>query len=267
MVLISQKKSLDLIHFELIIKRCPICLKDTEQTAYYVHKPDLSVEFKTNTTPQVTIKVLPNIEHVYEWYVLATCSSCKYTYKVTGVPKMKEKEIPNKSIMKDIELVLTCCDLCYNEYYRYVVGDVFINLSTGGKVYLCGNHAKDIEAERAKSGSYSFLINRMRMWEENKEVPIVVNLKSGGDFILKSFDGLSTNILLQLLSNSEMPKAELYNSLNKNFFKIKQKQLDECIGYLKGASLLTEKESGSFLKKRYLSLTTTGKDVAKNIKE
>ncbi len=261
MVVISEKKVLELIKFEQIIKRCPICLNDTEQTAYYSHKPDLSVTTYTETSPAIKIKVLSSIGHMYEWYVLATCTSCNYTYKVTGVPKMKEKEIPKTSSINSIELALTCCDVCYNEYYRYVIGDIFINLSSGGKVYLCASHATTVEEEKQKSGNYNSFIKKMNYWENNKEIPIVIKTKSD-EFLLKRCNGLTAHILETLKESEELSKSELFNALSKRSIKLKQAQFDEVVGYLKGMSLLEEKESGSFIRKRFFNLSKAGMEVA-----
>ncbi|MEM0201183.1 MAG: hypothetical protein QXD23_02145 [Candidatus Micrarchaeaceae archaeon] len=265
MVVVSEKKLLELIKFEQIIKRCPICIKDTEQTAYYSHKPDLSITTYTETIPAIQIKILSNIGHEYEWYVLATCTSCNYTYKVTGVPKMKEKDIPKTSTMNSIELALTCCDVCYNEYYRYVIGDVFINLSLGGKVYLCNEHAKSVENEKQKDGNYNFLIKKINYWENNKEIPLVIKTKSE-ELILKRCNGLTSSIFEILKETQELSKNELFNMLAKRSTKLKQSQFDEVIGYLKGMYLIEEKESGSFIKKRTFYLTKSGTEVAEVLK-
>ncbi len=262
MVVISERKTLELIEFERIIKRCPICLKDTEQRAYYSHRPDLTVRVKTETTPQIIIKILPSIGHMYEWDVLATCLLCSYTYRVTGVPKMKEKDIPKKSLMGDIEFALICCDVCYNDYYRYTIGDVFINLTAGEKVYLCKSHAGEIESEKTKFGNYNFLLKRIGTWSSKKEVPIVVRTKSGAELLLKKCDGITSVVLKMLLQNETLTRNELFSAISKNTNGVNNRSIEESIGYLKGISILEEKEEGSFIKKRVFSLSESGKDVA-----
>ncbi len=262
MVVVSEKKRLELTEFEHIIKRCPICLKDTEQKAYYSHRPDLSIHIKTETKPPLTIIILPYTGHVYEWDVLATCLSCNYTYRVIGVPKMKEKDIPKKSVMADIEFALTCCDVCYNDYYRYTISDIFINLTSGGKVYLCKSHALEIETDKAKSGNYNSLISKMGAWFGKKEVPIVIKTKSGNELLLKKFNGITPTILKLLLKNEASTKNELFSFVLKNIDEINSREVLESIGYLKGMSLLEEKEDGFLIKKKVFSLSSNGKEVA-----
>ena len=174
---------------------------------------------------------------------------------------MKEKEIPKTSSINSIELALTCCDVCYNEYYRYVIGDIFINLSSGGKVYLCASHATTVEEEKQKSGNYNSFIKKMNYWENNKEIPIVIKTKSD-EFLLKRCNGLTAHILETLKESEELSKSELFNALSKRSIKLKQAQFDEVVGYLKGMSLLEEKESGSFIRKRFFNLSKAGMEVA-----
>ena len=262
MVVVSEKKRFELTEFEKIIKRCPVCLKDTEQRAYYSHRPDLTVSIKTETTPSVTIKILPELEHVYEWYVLATCLSCNYTYMVIGVPKMKEKDIPKRSSMENVELALICCDVCYNDYYRYTIGNIFINLTTGGKIYLCKHHAEEIETEKTKLGNYNNLIKRMGGWSSKKEVPIVVRTKNGTEILLKRCDGITITVLSTLFKNTSISRNELFSIISKQNSGSSSRIIDESIGYLKGISLIEEHDAGSFIKRRVFSLSQSGKEVA-----
>ncbi len=168
MVVISESKQLKLVSFEQIIKRCPFCLKDTQQTAYYAELPDLSVTVKTDTQPPEFIKVTPKIEHQYSWDVMAKCSECGLIYRISGIPRMRIPEIPQGAHLEQATVGLTCCDVCYRLDKRYVVGETFIRLSDSGNVYLCKEHADEAEAGHKKNKDYSALIDKLAGREAKK---------------------------------------------------------------------------------------------------
>ncbi len=260
MVVVSEKKAFELVRFENIIKRCPICLSDTEQTAYYAKAPDLSVTVHVDTEPKYTLVVRPTLEHTYEWDVLAECSRCKYMYRVMGVPRMRVKDIPRDTSREEHELALTCCDLCYNEYYRYTISEVFIKLSSIGNVYLCKEHAQEAEQEKKREGGYTSLAARLSRWGSVKEKPILVNLEDGRQLILKSNNDLSMNILSLLSERGSATRGEI-----NRMPWLKDSGMDainDAVSYLKGMSLVQEALQGVIIKKEVLSLTEDGEMAA-----
>ncbi len=260
MVTITEKKILKAVRFEAIIKRCPVCLKDTEQAAYYAKSPDLSIKVRTDTDPQLVMTVYPKIAHRYEWDVLARCSQCGYTYRVMGVPKMKIKDIPKGVVAEEHEIALTCCDLCYHEYYRYTISEIFINLTNYGKVYLCEEHAQEAEQEKKKEGAYTSLAARLSRWSSAKEKPFVISLEGGRQLILRSEKGLNKQILLEIAEAGALATREIA-SLNSAKGASRQ-QIDDSISYLKGMNLVHEEHGGFVIKKPKLTLTDDGRLAA-----
>ncbi len=260
MVVISEKKKIEAVCFETIIKRCPICLVDTQQAAYYALAPNLSVTFTVDADPPCRVTVLQNLEHVHKWQVLAKCSVCNYTYRVSGVPSMKVKDIPTNISNEEHELALTCCDVCYNEYYKYTVSDVFIRLSNFGNIYLCSDHAKEVEQERRKEGGYTSLEARLSRWSIVKEKPISLKIDDGRQIILKSNKDLSTGIIELLARNEQMPLASIQKA--PKFKGRRVLDINDAIGYLKGMSLVQEVQQGIIMRKQTLSLTEDGRKAA-----
>ncbi|MCL5428151.1 MAG: hypothetical protein M1321_03135 [Candidatus Marsarchaeota archaeon] len=260
MVIVSEKKAFEVVKFETIIKRCPICLSDTEQTAYYARAPELSVTVHMDTDPPCDMKVSQETGHAYEWDVLAECSRCHYMYRVMGVPRMRIKDIPKDTSAEEHELALTCCDICYNEYYKYTISDVFINLSNFGKVYLCGEHAREAEQERKKEGAYTSLAARLSRWSHVKEKPIVVHLEDGRQLILKSNKDISTRILAVLHMQGPMPRGDVRK--DQRLRGSDGAAFDDAVSYLKGMSLIHEQQQGAIIKRQVISLTDEGRLAA-----
>lgn len=263
MALISQRKEFALIKLETIIKRCPICLKDTVQQAYYAQKPDLSVIAITPTDPPIEVKLSPELEHGYEWYVVAKCAECTYSFKVMGVPRMKVKDIPKESKNVDLNLALACCDICYNEDFDYKIGNIFINLSDGKKVYLCSKHAEGVENDKKKTGSYKTLSERIDNWKDPKEQrPRVIFLKNGKKLLFTAPTHIS---LLTVLKDKPLSPDEILTKLREKGNVINQDKLDEILEKLKGLSLLVSEKKGLIIKKEYVSLTEDGNYVVLNL--
>lgn len=256
-MIITESKQLKLVSFEQIIKRCPFCLKDTQQTAYYAEKPDLSVTARIETTPPIFIKVLPKMEHQYSWDVMAKCSECGLMYRISGIPLMKTKEIPPGAKLEYAKIGLICCDICYHECYNYRIGDMFIKLSDGGNVYLCEEHAA--EAARGKDGDYPALSRKLSEWKTRKDVLRLVKTKQGLVIALRDNGGVSSS-MLHILAGGEMQLGELKSKLGPE----KQKDCDAYLEYLKRMKFVKEAKSGLLVKKSLLQLSPLGKQVAES---
>ena len=269
MVVIKQRKVIEVVYFEQIIKRCPVCLKDTEQKAYYAKNPDLSVTVTMDTTPQVTVKVSPgsSIGHSFEWCVLARCSLCGCTYRVMGVPRMRVKDLQDNTSGEEHELALTCCDLCYHEYYKYTVSDVFINLSSGGSVYLCKDHAQEVEQEKKREGDYTTLAAKLQRWDGKKEKPMVIKLKNGKQLILKSEKGEIPEIITYIAKAGTVSRRELLELVAKTTKTINYNYIDECISYLKGMNLVQEQQNKLLIKRSKILLTDEGSMAAEALQK
>ncbi len=265
MVLLSSTKKMDLHPLELVIRRCPICLKDTEQDSFYVSDPDFSVEAMTPTTPQFKVTVVPKEEHKMNWYIVARCRSCGYLYKVTGIPQYKIKLLLPAEV-KYVPVAIFCCDICYNERCRYETAEVFISLSEGKSVYLCEPHADEVERMREKDGSYADLINRFNVWKVNDAMPRAVRLDDGRVIVLNGDRGYMEQILRKLLEVKELEFHELIKRIMEDGLTHRTPKLIELqIEGLLLLELISDASKGGILKKRYLSLTGLGRAVAEKI--
>ena len=262
MVLLSSTKRMDLHPLELVIKRCPVCLRDTEQDSFYVSNPDFGVEAMTPTTPQFNVVVVPKEDHKMSWYIVARCRSCGYLYKVTGIPQYKIKLL-KPSEAADAKIAIFCCDICYNEEYRYETAEIFINLSDGKSVYLCNPHAAEVEGRKEKNGSYSELVNRFNVWKANGAMPRAVQLKDGEVVVLKGDRGYMEQILRELSGAQWMELGDLMRGIVRHGIAHRTPKLIESqVEGLKGLLLVGEARSGRIIKRRRLFLTGKGKKVA-----
>ncbi len=260
MVLVSEKKTMKLHDLELVIRRCPVCLKDTEQDSFYVQNPDFCVEAMTPTTPQFKVDVVPREEHAMNWYIVAMCRECGYLYKVTGIPQYKLKELKPQRIL-DVELALFCCDICYNEEARYENADIFIRLSEGKSVYLCERHAAEAERSKGKEGSYAALINRFNVWRINDAMPKAARLDDGRVVALVGDRGYMEQILKEL-GSGDATLNELVGRLRERSLVHKTPELVKSqVKLLESMGLVREKASEGILKRRKLSLTETGRQT------
>ncbi len=267
MVLLSATKRMDLHPLELVIRRCPVCLRDTEQDSYYVSGPDFSVEAMTPTTPQFKVTVVPKEDHRMNWYIVARCRSCGYLYKVTGIPQYKIKLLRPADV-KYVPVAIFCCDICYNEECRYETAEIFINLTEGKSVYLCEPHAKEVERQKDKDGSYAELINRFNVWNVNDAMPKAVQLDDGRVVALKGDHGYMEQILKKLTGTKEAEFGTLVKSIKESGLTIRTPRLIESqIEGLIRLALVFESQRGGILRKRYLSLTDLGRDVVEKLGE
>ncbi len=259
MAIVSELKKFHMVRFESIIKRCPFCLKDTEQGAYYVQKPDLSVTVATNTNPPVTMKVHQEIPHQYSWDVMALCTECNMIYRISGIPMMKTREIPPGAKDETVKLGLACCDICNMLYGRYRVGETFIRVTGFGHVYLCEEHAKEVEAKKGKDEDYKELIKLLKEWSKDGELPDA--LKINDQIVIVRELGGATKEVLNLLKKDKAQSG----AIEKAIAKTSSKHSPEwCIFYLKGAGLVEEKQEG-IMRKRVLSVTDQGRAVAEKL--
>ncbi len=264
MVLVSERKTMKLHELELVIRRCPVCLKDTEQDSFYVQNPDFSVEAMTPTTPQFKVEVIPKEEHAMNWYIVAKCRECGYLYKVTGIPQYKLKELKQPKVI-DVELALFCCDICYNDEAKYENADIFIRLSEGKNAYLCERHAAEAEKERARDGSYSSLLRKFNVWRINDAMPKAVQLADRRVVALVGDRGYMEQILKELASG-EAELQDLVDALKGRGSIHKTPKLIELqVRSLQALGLVMERHTGSVFRKRYVSLTYIGEQVADKI--
>ncbi len=162
MTIVSQEKTLQLQRTMLVIRRCPFCLKDTEQDAYYAHKPDLRVDAELNGK-RFAIEYRGRTQ--FEWYGMAECRSCGNAYVVQGVLPQINKDITGKTEPRKVRLSYTCCDFCLNEDQVYAQANMLITLRNGRNLYLCDKHAEQIKNEKGKRSNYDFLIERSGQWK------------------------------------------------------------------------------------------------------
>ena len=246
--------------FEKIIKLCPFCLKDTEQQEYYVQNPGLDLTTHRPTVPPILVKVSAEEDHLFGWYVFSTCSECGYTYRVMGVPKLRQGTIPDKGVKSVIKYALTGCDLCYYASMECRLGRVFINLSNGMKVYLCDRHSRDVEEEKKTTGSYSSLIYALGRWQKLGDTfGDSIALDGGNEIAIRNASGSAIDVLLRLLSSGNMGKEKLISEAAGTKDRL---ALEDDISYMLSAGILVSSSSGLLAKKEYLALTEKGKALA-----
>ncbi len=262
MVLLSSKKRMVLHPLELVIRRCPVCLKDTEQDAFYAERPDFSTEAMTPTTPQFKVMVSPADSHGTNWSIVSRCRECGYLYKVTGIQQYRMKEI-KAGVKQDVMTAIFCCDICYNEEARYEPAEIFIRLSEGKSVYLCEKHAADAEREKSKTGSYASLINRFNVWRINDAMPKAVQLGDGTVVAFIGDRGYMEQILVDLAKSGESKVQDLARRImEKSPVHRTQGLIEEQVKDLARLSLVEERGVGSVLKSRHVRLTAKGMLVA-----
>ncbi len=245
--------------FEKIIKLCPFCLRDTEQQAYYVQNPSLDLTTHRPTVPPILVKVSAEEDHLFGWYVFSTCSTCGYTYRVMGVPKLRQGAIPYAGVKSFIKYALTGCDLCYYASMDCRLGRVFINLSNGMKVYLCDRHSRGVEEEKKITGSYSSLINKLGRWQKLGDTfGESITLDSGNEIAIRNASGSAEEVLLKLSSGS-MGKERLIGEAAGTKDRL---AIEEDISYMLSAGILVSSSSGLLAKKEHLTLTDRGKALA-----
>ncbi|MDE1855142.1 MAG: hypothetical protein KGH57_02370 [Candidatus Micrarchaeota archaeon] len=162
MALVSEKKQMDLQRTMLVIRRCPFCLKDTEQNAYYAHRPDLRIiaalegrEFALEYQGRMP----------FEWYGIAECRECGNAYVVQGAIPQINKDITGVTKRQEVTLAYTCCDFCLREERTYALANMLITLRNGAHIYLCERHSDAIKKEKGRRDSYDFLIPRVASWK------------------------------------------------------------------------------------------------------
>ncbi|MDE1874224.1 MAG: hypothetical protein KGI04_03860 [Candidatus Micrarchaeota archaeon] len=161
MAMVSGKKTFDLQRAMLVIRRCPFCLKDTEQNAYYAHKPDLKVG-ATLDGKQFVLEYQGRM--LFEWYGIAECKECGNAYVVQGSIPQINKDITGTTKPQIVRLAYTCCDFCLHEENGYTLANMLITLKSGKSLYLCERHAEQIKKEKGKRNSYDFLIPKVAAW-------------------------------------------------------------------------------------------------------
>ncbi len=162
MAVVSQRKVMRLQRTMLVIRRCPFCLNDTEQNAYYAHKPDLRItaalggkEFVLEWQGRMP----------FEWYGIAECKECGNAYVVQGAIPQINKDITGVTNPQEVRLAYTCCDFCVHEEMSYVLANMLITLRNGKSIYLCERHADAIKREKGKRDGYDFLIPKVAAWK------------------------------------------------------------------------------------------------------
>lgn len=164
MAIVSEKKRMELQRTMLVIRRCPFCLKDTEQNAYYARKPDLRIVTHTLTQPSRETVLEYRGRMPFDWYGIAECKECGNAYVVQGVIEKLTKDITGITEPKELKLAYTCCDFCLNEEHSYVMANMLITLRNGRNLYLCDRHAEEIKKEKGKRDNYDFLIRKAEAW-------------------------------------------------------------------------------------------------------
>lgn len=162
MAIVSERKTLELQKTMLVIRRCPFCLKDTEQNAYYAHKPDLKIMKQLNGK-EFVLEWRGRMP--FEWYGIAECKECGNTYVVQGAIPQINKDITGITKPEAVNLAYTCCDFCLNDEGIYSIANMMITLRNGQSTYMCESHAEQIKKEKGKRNSYDFLIGRIAVWK------------------------------------------------------------------------------------------------------
>ncbi|MEM3839129.1 MAG: hypothetical protein QXF01_00935, partial [Candidatus Micrarchaeaceae archaeon] len=191
---------------------------------------------------------------------------CSYLYNVTGIPQYKLKEI-KKPHEEEVNLVLFCCDICYNEAARCRTAEIFIRLGEGKSIYLCKEHAVEVAQARQKLGSYKWLADRFNVWKINDAMPKAVQTGSGEVVALVGDRGYMAR-LLSSLSKGEMDEAALLNSIKESSAVHRTERLirDQINGLIK-LGLVSSRQTGFAFRKRLISLTNLGKEVASRLSE
>lgn len=242
---------MELREFEPVIRRCPVCIIDTEQRAFYAYKPDFTVRADTPTNPSFPIILEPKVNHPFNWYVVALCKRCNYLYSVFGIEQYRIKNLPPQAKVWSVNLVQTCCDICYNEEYTYKLADVFINLSSGKPVYLCDEHSKETEKDK-RSENYSELNKRIDSWPKEKTVPKGVMI-TGEMFAL---DASREAILMKAYAAGNSSKEDLVG---------KSPEDARSLDYLVRKGLLQDRPTGMLIKKSRFFVTDKGQEVVENL--
>jgi hypothetical protein len=251
---VSQKKNYELREFEPVIRNCPVCIKDTEQRAFYVYQPDRTINVETPTNPKVKLQLLQKFKMAYNWFILDVCKNCGNAYIVMGIEQYKIKNLPEKVVKIEVNLIQTCCDVCYNEWHNYRLADVFINLSGGGSIYLCTEHADDVEKERKRTGSYTTLVSRIGAWKAPSETPKAIQIK--GTLVI--LDGRDEAFLKKRFRDGANSRPMLISDDEKGDSAISLARLTKM-------GLLTEKKEGLILKKKRITITDLGVEVVENL--
>jgi hypothetical protein len=162
MAIVSEKKLMQLQRTMLVIRRCPFCLKDTEQNAYYAHSPDLRVTASLDGK-QFAIEYRGRMQ--FEWYGIAECRECGNAYVVQGVIAKLAKDLTGATEPKEVRLAYTCCDFCLHDEKSYTLANMLITLRNKQSLYLCERHADDIKNKKGRRDSYDFLIEKVAGWD------------------------------------------------------------------------------------------------------
>ena len=161
MAIVSEKKVFELQRTMLVIRRCPFCLKDTEQNAYYARKPDLKINAALNGR---TFTLEYQARMPFEWYGVSECKECGNVNVVQGVIPQINKDITGATRPQTVNLAYTCCDFCLHEEQSYALANMLMTLRNGRSLYLCERHAEAIKKEKGKRDSYDFLIPKIEAW-------------------------------------------------------------------------------------------------------
>ncbi len=164
MAVVSERKTMALQRTMLVIRRCPFCLRDTEQYAYYAHKPELRIIAHSPAESGRETVLEYKGRMPFDWYGIAECKECGNTYVVQGVIQKLTKDITGITEEKQVRLAYTCCDFCLHEEHTYVLADMLITLRNKKSLYLCGMHAEYIKKEKGKKDNYDFLIQKTESW-------------------------------------------------------------------------------------------------------
>lgn len=162
MAIVSAEKRMDLQRTMLVIRRCPFCLKDTEQNAYYAHRPDLRISAVKDGN-EFVLEYRGRVG--FEWYGMAECRECGNTYVVQGAMPQINKDITGVTEPKVVRLAYTCCDFCLQDEQNYALANMLITLRNGKSIYLCERHAAEIKKEKGKRDNYDFLIGKVEGWQ------------------------------------------------------------------------------------------------------
>jgi hypothetical protein len=162
MATVSEKKTFELQRTMLVIRRCPFCLKDTEQNAYYARNPDLKVSASLNGK-QFALEYRGRMP--FEWYGIAECKECGNAYVVQGAIPQINKDITGATKSQEVVLAYTCCDFCMHDEGTYALANMLITLRNGKSIYLCERHAGEITKEKGRRENYDFLIGKVALWK------------------------------------------------------------------------------------------------------
>lgn len=251
MVVASAVKQMELREFEPVIRRCPVCIVDTEQRAFYAYKPDFTVRVESPTNPPFPIILEPRQAHPFNWYVVALCKKCNYLYSVFGIEQYRIKNLPQQSKQWNVRLATLCCDICYNEDYNYRIADIFINLSSGRPVYLCEAHSNEVESKK-RPGNYEELNRRIDSWPRQRVTP-------KGMLIIGELIALDDDRQALLTAVYEEGASSADSLTGNSAAKARS------LAYLLKKGLLLKRSEGLLLKRSRLTVTEKGKEVIENL--